>query len=154
MKDWEKIGYVAGFGTTTEPKHYSFTDENISSGTYHYRLTQIDFDGTFEYSQEVEVVVSAPNEFSLSQNYPNPFNPTTTIKYAIPADMVVTLSVYNILGEKVTDIVNELQKAGRYEVTFDATNQSDGKSSLSSGLYFYRFEAGNFIAVKKMVLLK
>ncbi|MBK7380203.1 MAG: hypothetical protein IPJ03_14635 [Ignavibacteriales bacterium] len=83
--DWQVIGFIPGFGTTTEPKSYSFTDENLSSGKYQYRLKQIDFDGSFEYSNTVEVEVTSPTEFSLEQNYPNPFNPTTKIKYTIPS---------------------------------------------------------------------
>ena len=75
-ESWENIGFVPGFGTTTEPKSYSFVDENISSGIYKYRLKQIDFDGTFEYSNEIEVEVDfTPKEFVFYQNYPNPFNP-------------------------------------------------------------------------------
>ena len=75
--EWNTIGFVPGFGTTTEPKSYSFTDENVSTGIYKYRLKQIDFDGTFEYSNEIEVEVDfTPKEFVLYQNYPNPFNPT------------------------------------------------------------------------------
>ena len=81
--DYSEIGFVPGFGTTTEPKSYSYTDSEVSSGKYTYRLKQIDFDGSYEYSQEVEVEVSAPLEFSLEQNYPNPFNPSTVISYSV-----------------------------------------------------------------------
>ncbi len=94
--EFEKIGYVTGYGTTTEPKSYSFTDDKISTGKYSYRLRQIDFDGTFEYSNEIEIEVSIPNEYFLRQNYPNPFNPTTKIKYTISSDGNVTLTVYNM----------------------------------------------------------
>ncbi|MBK6914493.1 MAG: hypothetical protein IPH11_12910 [Ignavibacteriales bacterium] len=80
-QDWNQIAFIPGFGTTTEPKSYSFVDENLSAGKYQYRLKQIDFDGTFEYSNTVEVEINSPTEFSLGQNYPNPFNPTTKIKY-------------------------------------------------------------------------
>ena len=70
-----KIGFVPGHGTTTETQHYSFTDNDVKPGKYQYKLKQIDYDGTFEYSQIVEVEIPFVNEFSLSQNYPNPFNP-------------------------------------------------------------------------------
>ncbi len=144
---FEQLGYVAGFGTTTEPKAYSFIDSKLESGNYTYRLKQIDFDGTFTYSEEVNVEVELPLEYSLDQNYPNPFNPSTMIKYSIPEDGNVKLSVYNMLGEEVASIVNTTQKAGRYEVNFDA-------SQLSSGVYVYRIEAANFTSSKKLMLTK
>ena len=80
---FEKIGYVAGFGTTTEPKAYSFTENELAVGNYTYRLKQVDFDGSFEYSNEINVDVTAPAHYSLEQNYPNPFNPSTLIKYSV-----------------------------------------------------------------------
>ncbi|HQJ45479.1 MAG TPA: T9SS type A sorting domain-containing protein, partial [Ignavibacteriaceae bacterium] len=144
---FEKIGYVAGYGTTTESKTYSFTDSKLSEGKYTYRLKQIDYDGTFSYSNEVNVEVELPIEYSLEQNYPNPFNPGTTIKYSIPADGFVKLSVYNLLGEEVANLVNGHQKAGRYEVNFNA-------GSLSSGMYVYRLETQNYVLSKKLMLMK
>ena len=111
-----KSGYAAGFGTTTEPKSYSFIDSKLESGNYIYRLKQIDFNGTYSYSDEVNVEVEIPLVYSLEQNYPNPFNPSTTIKYSIQKDGFVKLAVYNLLGEEVTVLVNNEQKAGRYEV--------------------------------------
>ncbi|MDH3268909.1 MAG: T9SS type A sorting domain-containing protein, partial [Ignavibacteria bacterium] len=144
---FEQVGFVAGFGTTTEPKTYSFVDSKLETGNYTYRIKQIDFDGTFAYSDEVNVDVEIPLEYSLEQNYPNPFNPSTTIKYSIPEDGFVKLAVYNMLGEEVAALVNTTQKAGRYEVNFNA-------SKLSSGVYVYRIEASNFTASKKLILMK
>ena len=146
-KEWQDVGYVAGFGTTTEPKSYSFVDPKLETGNYTYRLKQIDFDGTFTYSDEVNVEVEIPLVYSLEQNYPNPFNPSTTIKYSISEDGFVKLSVYNLLGEEVTTLVNNEQKAGRYEVAFDA-------SRFASGVYMYRLESNNFLSIKKMLLVK
>ena len=144
---FEQIGFVAGFGTTTEPKAYSFTDEKLETGNYTYRLKQIDFDGTYTYSSEVNVEVELPLEYSLEQNYPNPFNPSTTIKYSVAEDGFVKLAVYNLLGEEVATIVNTTQKAGRYEVVFDG-------SQLSSGVYVDRIETANFTSSKKLMLMK
>ena len=144
---FEKIGFVAGFGTTTENKSYSFIDKNVKVGKYTYRLKQIDFDGKIEYSQVVEVEVNPPLTFGIEQNYPNPFNPSTLIKYSIAKDVNVNISVYNTIGEKVATLVNGFQQAGRYEVNFNAGN-------LTSGVYFYTIEAGDYKAVKKMLLMK
>jgi Secretion system C-terminal sorting domain len=144
---WETIGYVPGFGTTTEPKSYSFADDNISSGIYTYRLKQIDFDGTFEYSQEIEVEVSSPTEFSLEQNYPNPFNPSTTIKFSLPEKTNLIISVYNLIGEKVEEVFSGELESGYHEVNFNA-------SLLASGVYLYQLQAQDYISVKKMLLLK
>ncbi len=145
--DYEKVGYVAGFGTTTDPKAYTYTDTDISEGTYTYRLKQMDLDGSYEYSTEVSVEVTQPIEYSLEQNYPNPFNPSTLIKYSIPENGFVILDVYNLLGEKVSSLVNGVQEAGRYEINFDASN-------LASGIYVYSLKSGSFNSVKKMLLMK
>jgi predicted extracellular nuclease len=88
-----------------------------------------------------------PGTYSLEQNFPNPFNPTTTIQYGLPVSSTVTLTVYNIIGQEVMTLVNSYQNAGIYSVNFDA-------SRLSSGMYLYRITAGNFVQVKKMMLLK
>ncbi|RKY93328.1 MAG: hypothetical protein DRQ13_09595 [Ignavibacteriae bacterium] len=94
---FEKIGFVAGFGTTTETHSYSYNDNSLEVGTYTYRLKQVDYDGTFEYSDVVEVDVLAPDVFALEQNYPNPFNPSTTINFSLAADSKVSLKVFDIL---------------------------------------------------------
>ena len=140
------IGLVEGKGTTTESQEYSFVDRDVTTGKYFYRLKQIDFDGTFEYSAEIEVD-AAPVSFSLEQNYPNPFNPSTKITYSIPNKSFVTLKVYDPIGSVVAELVSEEKEAGKYEIDFNASN-------LSSGVYFYKIEAGDFIQIKKMLLLK
>ncbi|HEY6906778.1 MAG TPA: T9SS type A sorting domain-containing protein, partial [Ignavibacteriaceae bacterium] len=144
---FQKVGFVAGSGTTSEIRNYSYSDDNLTSGDYTYRLKQIDLDGTSKYSNEVEVQVSVPAEFALEQNYPNPFNPSTVIKYSIPADQQVKLNVYNLLGENVMTLVNRVEKAGQHEVNFNASN-------LASGVYFYKLEAGTNTSIKKMILMK
>jgi len=144
---WKDIGFVEGNGTTTERHTYRFMDNDVSAGKYVYRLKQIDYDGSFEYSKEAEVDITGPQEFSLEQNYPNPFNPITNINYELSVKSLVRLKVYNTLGEEVAALVNEEKPAGNYSVRFDG-------SSLPSGVYIYRLTAGNYTAAKKLVLLK
>ncbi|GBD87460.1 hypothetical protein BMS3Abin03_01392 [bacterium BMS3Abin03] len=146
--NWLQIGFVEGYGTTTKPQNYSFADQlsNISASKVYYRLKQIDFDGTFEYSDVVDVDV-VPVEFTLNQNYPNPFNPSTKITYSLAGKTFVALKVYDAIGNEVVTLVNKEQTAGNYEIQFNALN-------LTSGVYFYKMNAGNFSAVKKMLLVK
>ena len=92
-------------------------------------------------------VLNMPDQFSLSQNYPNPFNPTTTINFKVPVNGLVTLKVYDVTGKEVATLINEVKNAGTHSIEFNATD-------LSSGIYFYRIAAGDFMDVKKMVLLK
>ena len=145
--EWTKIGFVLGRGTTTETNSYSFIDNSISSKIYYYRLKQLNFNGTFEYSDVVEVDINAAAEFSLNQNYPNPFNPSTKISFTLPQNTNVKLSVFNMLGEKVGELLNEVKNAGTYDVSFNG-------SELTSGMYIYRLEAGEFTATRKMTLIK
>ena len=140
------IGFINGHGTTTEPQDYSYTDRTVTTGTYTYRLKQIDYDGRFSYSPTVEVDV-LPTEFILEQNYPNPFNPTTNIRFGIPESGFVKLSVYNIVGEEVAVLVNGNIEAGVHDITFDAGN-------LPSGPYFYKLQSENSVEVKKLLLTK
>jgi hypothetical protein len=126
---WEKIGFINGRGTTTETSFYTFSDESPLSGKTYYRLKQIDFDGTFNYSNEIYVNFNLPVEFVLEQNYPNPFNPATIIKYNLPEVSSVQLKVINVLGEVVSELVNEIKSEGDHAQLFNA-------SHLPSGIYF------------------
>ena len=144
---WEKVGFVQGHGNSNSPKEYRFTDKSLAGGTnFVYRLKQIDNDGQYQYSKEVEVEV-VPKQFALYQNYPNPFNPETNIKFDLPEVSKVRVNVYNILGERVATLLDKTVEAGFHQVEFNGSN-------LSSGTYIYRIEAGNFVQTKKMVLLK
>jgi hypothetical protein len=145
--EWLKIAFIQGNGTSNIPHNYSYTDHSLTSGSYVYRLKQIDNNGKIKYSQETEVTFKVPRVFALSQNYPNPFNPTTVINYQLPVNSFVTLKIYDVLGREVATLINEKQNAGYYRATFNA-------SSLSSGIYFYRLHAGSFTQTKKLVLIK
>jgi hypothetical protein len=145
--EYERIAFVEGKGTTTEIQNYLFRDENLLSGSYTYRLKQTDYDGSFAYSNEIEIDIEQPSVFYLGQNYPNPFNPSTNIKYSIPADGNVSLKVYDILGNEISTLVNEFQQAGTFDVVFDGSN-------LASGVYYYQLRAGEMTASKKLMLTK
>jgi len=145
--DWTNISFVEGRGTTTELTEYCYKDKITNPGKYVYRLKQIDFDGTFSYSQEIEIDVTGPKDFALYQNYPNPFNPLTTIKFALPVDSRVKINVYNSLGQLVETLVDEETQSGYHEINFDA-------SRLASGVYLYQLLSQDFVSVKKMLLIK
>jgi photosystem II stability/assembly factor-like uncharacterized protein len=151
---WERVGFVGGFGTTTGQHHYSFTDKRVPGGYYTYRLKQIDLDGSFKYSDAVEVNVSIPREFSLEQNYPNPFNPATIINYQIPQAGFVTLKVYDPLGNEVAVLVSEQKDIGKYSVNFDASDLPAGRGGMTSGVYIYQLRVNDYVSSKKMLLLK
>jgi hypothetical protein len=145
-------GFVDGNGTVTEIQNYTFTDKNLEVGNYSYRLKQNDYDGTSEYSDIVEVEVLAPDVFALEQNYPNPFNPGTMIKFSLAADSKVSLTVFDVLGQEVSNLISSNLAAGSHEVNFNASN-------INSGVYFYRLDATgvdgiNFTSVKKMIFTK
>ncbi len=146
---WQTIGFIEGKGTTTLRTTYKFADDisGITSSSILYRLKQVDLNGTFEYSNEVNVSNIQEFKYELAQNYPNPFNPSTTIKYQTTGKDFVSLKVYNILGKEVASLVNGVQNPGNHEAVFNAKN-------LSSGIYFYTLQSGSFNVTKKMILLK
>lgn len=151
--EFATIAFVEGNGTTIEQKQYTFVDRNVESRiNYSYRLKQIDFNGTFEYSSVVNVGFTLPLDFVLEQNYPNPFNPSTTIAYAVAVKSDVTLEVYNLIGQKVSTLTVGNVEAGTHSAKFDA-------SGISSGIYIYKLTAVGETGIistssKKMTLLK
>lgn len=148
--EWLTIGYKPGTGTTTELKNYEYKDDcyGIPGGLkLKYRLKQIDFTGEYEYSSEITIEKLALNTFAIERNYPNPFNSSTTIKYSIPTKADVIIEIIDVLGKRVTLLVNETKNAGMYEAVWSANN-------VTSGIYFYRIKAGTFTDTKKMILLK
>jgi hypothetical protein len=118
-----------------------------------YRLKQIDYNGAFEYSEQVAVNLTFTFRYYISQNYPNPFNPSTTIKYSLPVESQVRINIYNSLGEVIEELVSEMQNYGTYEIIWDAQN-------YSSGIYYYSFEVNSADGsqshreMKKIVFLK
>ena len=146
---WMEVGSIPGAGNSNSPRTYAFTDKVTTAGTYSYRLKQIDHNGIFKYSQEIQVEVGlAPRTFSLLQNYPNPFNPTTTIEFTVPSDGRATLKVYNTIGQEVATLFNDVASAGEYhQAVFDA-------SRFASGIYFARIEFAGQQMTKKMMVIK
>lgn len=148
QSNWRTIAFKEGKGTTSQPQQYSFSDDisDVSAHKLLYRLKQVDFNGSYEYSNIIELDV-VPKSFSLSQNYPNPFNPITTIEYGIKEKSDVVITILNSIGEKVAVLVNETKEPGHHTVTFNA-------EQLPSGIYFYQLKANNFVETNKMILLK
>ncbi len=146
--EWTELGFVSGHGTTAESHSYSFLDKNLFNGKYTYRLKQIDFDGLFSYSNEVEVDLSLPISFKLEQNYPNPFNPGTKISWQSPIGSWQSIKLYDALGREIETIVEDYFEAG-FQSKFYIIN-----SALPSGVYFYKLQAGTFVDTKKMILIK
>lgn len=164
QRNWIPLSFVQGHGTTSSPKDYFYTDSELpSANKIYYRLKQIDNDGTYAYSKELEVDISSITDikdenlkydFVLEQNHPNPFNPSTIISYSVPSSSQVSLKVFNVLGKEVASLVDEIQSAGNYEAIFDA-------SYLNSGVYFYRIKVVSIerkneqiYSTKKMMLIK
>lgn len=150
--EYYAVAFVNGHGTTTEIQNYSFVDKDVIPGNYTYRLKQVDLNGAYSYSDEVEVDVTGPKVYSLEQNFPNPFNPSTKIAFNLAANSNVIVKIFNLLGEEVSTLVSEKLQAGRHELEFNASN-------LNSGIYFYRIDASGdngtqFSSVKKMMLVK
>ncbi len=162
-RNWYPIGFVAGNGNSNITHDYDFIDNDIkTSGTLFYRLKQIDNNGNYQYSKIISIVINILTKFDISQNYPNPFNPSTKIKYTISnsppftkgerqGGLLVTLKVYDILGREITTLVSEEQQPGIYEIEFVGRSET---SALPNGIYFYRLQAGDYTAAKKMILLK
>ncbi len=147
--NWETAGFVKGGGTTNEPSGYSFTDKNLKTGEYFYRLKQIDYNGNCVFHNlKNSLVIGIPSRFKLGQNYPNPFNPSSKIDFDLPEESVINIRVYDITGKEVIALLqNEKRSAGYHTVEIDG-------SRLSSGIYFCRLSSGKFNAVRRIILLK
>jgi hypothetical protein len=145
---WMKLGYVDGSGSSNVQHSYAFTDA-ATAGTYSYRLKQIDRDGAYTFSNEVEAVSAlTADEYTVSQNYPNPFNPSTTIRFAVHTTQNVSVKVFNTIGQEVADLFNGIVEAGvMTSVRFDA-------SGLASGTYIYQLHTPEKTEVRRMLLVR
>lgn len=149
---WDSISFIEGHGNSNSQKHYMFIDKAPRAGKYIYRLKQIDNDGQFAYSDEVEIEISV-NDYFLSQNYPNPFNPSTSIQYSLPEKSSVKISIFSLTGEVIESTGYITKDPGSYDYKWSAAN-------YSSGVYFFSIEASsldnkrNFSSTKKMILNK
>jgi hypothetical protein len=156
-KIFTSIGFVDGNGNSNSPKNYSFLDSTvIKAGTVYYRLEQIDFNGTSEYSDTISVDFlssiilenpGTPQGFLISDNFPNPFNPSTKINFSFPFMQLVTISLYDINGKLVKELASGEFLPGSYSLSIDFSN-------YSSGIYFVRFQSNNFLITRRLVYLK
>lgn len=149
---YKMVGSLSGYGTSSRIHHYSFKDKNVPAGNYLYRLKQLDFNGNFVYhSLSDEVHIHPPSRLNVFQNYPNPFNPITRIDYELPSEGLVTISLFDLNGKEIQELVNDYKQGG-YQ-----TFEIDG-SLLPSGVYFYRIVFNNNEVTKsftkRMMLIK
>lgn len=154
---FESIGFVDGNGNSNSPKNYNYLDSTVTkSGTIYYRLKQIDFNGTSEFSDTISIDFltsinfessEIPETFYVSNNFPNPFNPTTKLNFELPFLQILKINLFDIRGKLVKEIASQEFLPGIYQLSLDF-------SSYSSGIYFVRFETVNFCVTKRIVYLK
>ncbi len=148
---------IAGAGTSLAQHNYSYADNNVSSGTYYYRVHEVDKNGAGTYSSVITITVASvlgvreeggvPTAFKLGQNYPNPFNPTTDIEFSIKDAAFTTLKVYNAIGQEIATLANGMMQPGNYVATWNA-------GAAPSGVYFYRLLSGSNVSVQRMMMMK
>jgi hypothetical protein len=163
ITDWIEIASfithteLQGQGSVSHQTVYTYTDDTVmETEVYDYRIADVDYDGNKEYHSLQILGVSPssplPESYVLYQNYPNPFNPITTIRYELPEASLVKITIYDMMGRIVNNLVSSQQNTGYKSVRWSATNNTG--QPVSAGLYLYRIEAGRFRQIKKMVLLK
>lgn len=155
--NFQAIGFVEGSGNSNSPKHYTYSDSLVEmSGLVYYRLKQIDFIGTFEYSDTVIVDFASsvtlessdiPAQFSVSNNFPNPFNPLTKINFELPFRQSLTIDLYDIGGKLVKEVISQEFLPGSYQLSLDFRD-------YSSGIYFVRFESQKNVVTQKITFVK
>ncbi|GMU85788.1 MAG: hypothetical protein AMXMBFR48_10300 [Ignavibacteriales bacterium] len=147
-KNWIDLGFVGGAGTSLSENHYRFMDELSQVGKYKYRLKQFDFNGQYQYSDEIETEYNGKFRFDLQQNFPNPFNSMTNINFTLQEKTLVKLILYDITGTEIKEILNEELESGYYSIQLN----SEG---LSSGIYFYKIiTSSSFTSIKKLTIIK
>ncbi|MAT38801.1 MAG: hypothetical protein CL946_04275 [Ectothiorhodospiraceae bacterium] len=144
---WETVGFVPGKGTTSERSAYSYQDniQPSSADLIYYRLRQVDFDGTFEYSPVVEVAIGKADEFALSPVYPNPASLSATLRYTLPEQSHITLEIFDALGRKARTVRNELQSAGIHTTDIDL-------AGLPSGMYHCVLRSGEMVRSRRVAI--
>lgn len=149
---FSQIAFVPCYSITTQTMRYTFVHHVDYPGEYFYRLKKISLDGTYTYSEILDVRIGNPQEYNLFQNYPNPFNSETVIHYKIPKMSRVHMVIYNILGQFVRTLVDGDKPGGDFTIVWNGKDENGNE--VAPGVYFYRFEAGEFSSTRKMLLLK
>ncbi|GEM_PF-2233515 len=153
---WQQINdeLIAGQGTYSSESNYSFVDNNVVAGlNYRYKLESVNVNGLRVEEKTIQVSIPVPTEYTLFNNYPNPFNPTTHLRFQLPERQTVKMAIYDLTGSLVKVLINNQNfDAGEHVVSWDATDRFGNK--VSSGMYIYRFVAGKYQKLGKMVLLK
>ncbi len=143
-----EIGFVDGAGFSVEPRSYAFSIDHLKQGTYTYRLKQIDFDGAYTGSPEIEVIVGMPDNYLIEPAYPNPFNPSTTIRFGVSAEQQVSITLHDALGREVRHVSTREVQAGRmYDVRVHGTG-------LPTGIYLVRLQGETFTSSQRVTLVK
>ena len=145
---WEVLGFVEGVGTTLEAQNYTYRVDNLKPGRHVFRLKQVDYDGAFEYSAQVEVAVEMPDAYVVSPAYPNPFNPQASFSFGVRQAQQVTVELFNMLGQRVMTVYQGTPAAGATQSV-----QIDG-SGLQSGMYLLRVQGENFVNTQVLTLIK
>ena len=151
-KNFIKIGFRQGQGTTTLVHNYKYSDFHLPAGEYYYRLKQIDTDATSSFSHVIKITLSMPLQYKLLQNYPNPFNPNTTIQFEIPVDSDIAINIYDLNAHLVRTLLNGFKSAGIHSCVWDGKNQNG--RTVSNGVYLYSISSGQFLLTRKMILAK
>ncbi|MFC2088999.1 T9SS type A sorting domain-containing protein [Calditrichota bacterium] len=156
MNNWQQVNesMIPGQGNSAEETEYQFVDENVvANETYVYKLESVSVNGEIELQQLVKVTIPVPKEYVLFNNHPNPFNPVTNLKFQLPDQSQVSVTIYDIQGHLVKKLLNnQTYTAGEHTAQWDATD--DVGQRVATGMYIYRFTAGSYQTIGKMILMK